>query len=181
MLEWLGIAGELRFPSVRDRPLRHLSALESTSCEQSTIRISQNALHVYSICDPASFQRLAGTSPGTSQEIVIRLLRSFDHLRRSRPRRMRLIGQTVLEAAVDSRARYYPHTSDACRRDRRQSTPPSDPIDQPPPQKLEARLPFRAGLGPRYRSGLNAARSSDAKSVGSSHAAKCPPRLASLK
>src|SRR5918993_3166827 len=33
----------------------------------------------------------------------------------------------------------------------------------------------------RYRSGLNAARSSDAKSAGSSHAAKCPPRSTSLK
>jgi len=33
----------------------------------------------------------------------------------------------------------------------------------------------------RYRSGLNAARSSDTKSAGSSHAAKCPPRSTSLK
>ena len=33
----------------------------------------------------------------------------------------------------------------------------------------------------RYRSGLNAVRSSDAKSAGSSHAAKCPPRSTSLK
>ena len=33
----------------------------------------------------------------------------------------------------------------------------------------------------RYRSGLNAERSSDANTVGSSHAAKCPPRSTSLK
>ena len=33
----------------------------------------------------------------------------------------------------------------------------------------------------RHRSDLNAARSSDAKSAGSSHAAKCPPRSTSLK
>jgi hypothetical protein len=36
-------------------------------------------------------------------------------------------------------------------------------------------------LTARYRSGLNAARSSDAKSAGCSHAAKCPPRSTSLK
>ncbi len=33
----------------------------------------------------------------------------------------------------------------------------------------------------RYRSCLNAARTSDANSAGSSHAAKCPPRSTSLK
>ena len=32
--ESLGDAGQNRFPSVLDRPLRHLSALESTSCER---------------------------------------------------------------------------------------------------------------------------------------------------
>src|SRR5688572_8485298 len=41
---------------------------------------------------------------------------------------------------------------------------------------------LRAGrLMTRYRSCLNAARTSDANSAGSSHAAKCPPRSTSLK
>jgi hypothetical protein len=54
-LEWVSEAGQLRFPSVPDRPLQHLSPLESTGCGRPKTIIA---------------------------EIVIDLLMSSDHLRR---------------------------------------------------------------------------------------------------
>jgi hypothetical protein len=77
-----GVRPRGRFPSVLDRPLRHLSALESTSCGRSE---QFSAKPSFKSCCSAMRFRFSGLPTHrrpSLTEIVSDLSMSFDHLRR---------------------------------------------------------------------------------------------------
>jgi hypothetical protein len=71
-----------QFPSVRDRPLRHLSALESMGYERSGTVYRKTLLQIVLYRDEICIQRFAGAPEQIATRIVSDLLMSSDHLRR---------------------------------------------------------------------------------------------------
>ena len=78
----IGKRGRILFPSVLDRPLRHLSALESTSCGRPGSDYRKTLLQNLMFRDAICIQRFAGVPESIGAEIVSDLLMSSDHLRR---------------------------------------------------------------------------------------------------
>ena len=68
-------------PSVLDRPLRHLSVLESMICERSGSDYRKTPLQILLSCDAICIQRFTGTPRTIVVRIVSDLLMCRDHLR----------------------------------------------------------------------------------------------------